>query len=82
MPYYVYILRSLRDQKHYIGSSSDVNARLNFHNAGLQRSTCNRIPFIIILYEEYGSKKEALKREKKIKSWKGGNAFQKLIEGK
>ena len=80
--YYVYILRSLRDNKFYIGSCSNIQARINFHNAGLQRTTKNRIPFILVLSEEYKSKKLALIREKQIKSWKGGEAFQKLIRGK
>ncbi len=39
MSYFVYILKSLKDGKYYIGSTADVVARLNFHNAGLQRST-------------------------------------------
>lgn len=82
MPYYVYILQSLKDNKYYIGSTSDVTARLNFHNAGLQRSTKNRTPFKLILFEEYPSKEEALKREQQIKSWKGGQAFKTLIFGK
>ncbi len=82
MPYYVYILQSLKDDKYYIGSTSDVAARLNFHNAGGQRSTKNRIPFRLVLFGRYESKAAALKREKQIKSWKGGEAFQKLIAGK
>ena len=82
MPYYVYILKSKKDNKYYIGSTSDVVARLNFHNAGLQRSTKNRTPFELVLFEEYESKEEALKREKQIKSLKGGAAFQKLLGGK
>ena len=82
MPYYVYILRSKKDNRYYIGSTSNVIARLNFHNSGLQRSTKNRIPFGLVLFEEYNSKEEALKRERQIKSWKGGEAFQKLIERK
>ena len=82
MSYYVYILQSLKDGKYYIGSTSDVQSRLNFDNAGLQRSTKNRIPFKLILFEIYNLKEEALKREKQIKSWKGGEAFQKLIAGK
>ena len=82
MSYYVYILISKKDNRHYIGSTSDVMARLNFHNAGLQRSTKNRAPFELVLFEEYDSKEEALKREKQIKSWKGGAAFQKLLGGK
>jgi putative endonuclease len=79
--YYVYIIKSLKDQKYYIGSTSDVNSRLRFHNAGLQRSTKNRIPFILIYQESLMNKSEALKREKQIKSYKGGMAFQRLISG-
>jgi putative endonuclease len=79
--YWVYILKSEKDNRYYIGSSSNVDARLKFHNAGLQRSTKNRIPFKLIYSELLPNKTEALKREKQIKSWKGGNAFQKLIQG-
>ena len=82
MPYYVYILQSLKDIKYYIGSTSDVAARLNFHNAGQQRSTKTRIPFRLVLFEQYESKAVALRREKQIKNWKGGEAFKKLIAGK
>ncbi|MEO8403650.1 MAG: GIY-YIG nuclease family protein [Chitinophagaceae bacterium] len=79
MPHYVYILKSLKDGRYYIGESSDVEARLIFHNAGKQRSTKSRVPFKIVLVEEYGTREEALKREKQIKSWKGGEAFKKLL---
>ena len=79
MPYSVYILQSLKDNKYYIGSTSDVEARLYFHNAGLQRSTKNRIPFIIVYTETWLDKHQALHREKQIKNYKGGKAFKKLI---
>lgn len=82
MAYYVYILQSLKDSKYYIGSTSDVEARLQFHNAGLQRSTRNRIPFRLVLSEVFPTKAEALKREKQLKSWKGGRPFVKLLAGK
>ena len=81
MAHYVYILQSLKDCKYYIGETSDAKARLNFHNAGLQRSTKHRIPFIIVLIETYKDRGIALRREKEIKSWKGGNKFKELIEG-
>jgi putative endonuclease len=81
MPHYVYILQSLKDGRYYIGETSDVSARLSFHNAGLQRSTRNRRPFKLILVEEYNTREEALVREKQIKSWKGGEAFKKLVGG-
>ena len=79
--YYVYVLRSEKVGKFYIGSTSDVNARLDFHNSGKQRSTRHRIPFKIVYTEKYVDKSDAIKREKQIKSYKGGEAFKRLISG-
>ncbi|WP_028787727.1 GIY-YIG nuclease family protein [Terrimonas ferruginea] len=81
MLHHIYILQSLRDSKYYIGYTTDVEARLKFHNAGLQRSTRHRIPFRLVLTEHYLTKQEALKREKQIKSWKGGRPFKELVSG-
>ena len=79
MSYYVYILQSLKDGKYYIGSTVNVEARLNFHNAGLQRSTKSRIPFVLVYAEECFDKHCALLRENQIKNYKGGEAFKRLI---
>ena len=81
MPHYVYILQSQKDQKYYIGETHDLEARLLFHNSGKQRSTKTRVPFKIILVEQFENRLLALAREKQIKSWKGGNAFKQLIKG-
>ena len=79
MSYFVYILQSLKDGNYYIGSTPNVEARLASHNAGLQRSTKSRVPFIVIYTEEYSNKHDALIREKQIKKYKGGEAFKRLI---
>ncbi|HDR90585.1 MAG TPA: GIY-YIG nuclease family protein [Bacteroidetes bacterium] len=79
--YYVYILKSLKDGKYYIGSASNLTSRLDYHNFGKQRSTRNRTPFSLIYSEEFPEKSQALKREKQIKAFKGGEAFKKLING-
>jgi putative endonuclease len=81
MRHYVYILQSLKDHKYYIGETHDVATRLAFHNAGKQRSTKSRIPFKLILTEEFENRSSALEREKQIKSWKGGAGFKKLVLG-
>jgi putative endonuclease len=81
MPHYLYILKSLKDHRYYIGETHDVAASLLFHNEGKQRSTKGRVPLVLILSKVYETRKEALAREKQIKSWKGGNSFKKLIEG-
>ena len=82
MKHYLYILQSLKDHKYYIGETTDVDRRLIFHNSGRQRSTRHRIPFKVVLTETFETRKEALKREKQIKSWKGGEALKRLIEGR
>ncbi len=79
--YYVYILQSKKDGKYYIGYTSDLEARIDYHNAGKQRSTKHRIPFVLVYSEEYKTKFEALKREREIKGYKGGNSFRKLLQG-
>ena len=81
MPHFVYVLQSLKDFKFYIGETSNIEQRLLFHNSGRQRSTKSRIPFRLVLVEEYPSRHEALKREKEIKCWKGGIKFKELIAG-
>jgi putative endonuclease len=79
--YEVYILRSQKNGRHYIGYTSDLDRRLIQHNEGINRSTKSGIPWGIIYTEPgYKSRKEALRREKEIKSWKGGIRFKQLIE--
>ncbi|HEX6847485.1 MAG TPA: GIY-YIG nuclease family protein [Chitinophagaceae bacterium] len=81
MSQYVYILQSLKDHNYYVGETANIGARLKFHNEGLQRSTRFRTPFKLVLTEVFPDRAAALKREKEIKSWKGGIKFKKLIEG-
>lgn len=81
MSHFVYILKSLKDNKYYIGETADVKARLAYHNSGRQRSTKNRTPFILIYQEEVENRTIALRREKQIKSYKGGVTFKQLING-
>jgi putative endonuclease len=81
MEYHVYILRSLKDGRYYIGSTSNIEKRLAFHNSGRQRSTQNRTPFELVYSETLTSRQAALKREKQIKSYKGGNGFKQLLAG-
>jgi predicted GIY-YIG superfamily endonuclease len=40
----------------------------------------NRGPFKLVYKEEYTTLKEARERERQIESYKGGNAFKKLIK--
>ena len=79
--YYVYILESVKSGRHYVGSTSNLERRLTEHNEGKVKSTKRCRPWKIIYTEEFATKTEALKRERKIKSYKGGKAFKNLIGG-
>ncbi len=78
--YYTYIIQSEKDGRYYIGYTSNIGMRLAFHNEGKNKSTSCRRPFKLVYEEEYFDKREAMKRERKIKSYKGGSAFKQLVE--
>jgi putative endonuclease len=71
MSYFVYILKSRKNGRHYIGQTQDVNFRLREHNRGSVRSTKANIPYELIQVEEYVSRTEAIQREHFQKSTKG-----------
>lgn len=78
--YYSYIIKSEKDGKNYIGSTSDINKRLKGHNEGGNVSTRFRTPFKLIYTKEFESKIEALACERWLKKQKGGNRIKKLID--
>ena len=66
--FYVYILRSLKSKKYYVGSTQDVANRLREHNAGETRSIKHGIPWVLIHQESFTTRAEARKQEDKIKA--------------
>lgn len=79
--YHTYILKSLKDGKYYIGSTKHLSQRITEHHLGKTKSLKHRLPLKLIYQEKYSTQVEARKRERQIKSYKGGNAFKKLIGG-
>jgi putative endonuclease len=65
--FYLYILKSKKDNKCYIGSTNDLKRRFTEHNKGLVQSTKSRIPFELIYYEAYKSENDARSREQNLK---------------
>ena len=74
----VYILKSLTYNRYYIGHSANIEKRLGEHNLGKVHSTKAYKPWKIIYFEVKSDKKEAYKREMQIKSFKHGDAFEKI----
>jgi len=80
MRYYTYIIKSQQNLSYYIGSCEDVKIRLQQHNAGKVRSTKNKGLYKIVHLEEFQTRREAYRRERQIKSYKGGRAFKNLVD--
>lgn len=64
----VYILRSLKTKKYYVGSTQDVANRLREHNAGETRSIKHGIPWVLIPQKSFTARAEARQQENKIKA--------------
>ena len=79
--FYVYVLKSLKSEKFYIGSTVNIERRLEGHNRGKTTSTRNKGPCVIVYHESFQTRGMAVTREKQLKSYKGGNAFKQLTDG-
>jgi putative endonuclease len=77
--YYVYILKSSKFQRRiYIGSTNNLKRRFEEHNKGLNKSTKYGIPWKLIYYEAFLSKKDCLKRENNLKNYSSSYRQLKL----
>ena len=74
--FYVYILKSAKDNNLYLGYTENLKRRFSEHNKGLINSTKERRPFILVYYEAYKDEHEERVREKNLKL--RANAFIQL----
>jgi len=65
--YYVYLIRSKKSGRFYVGYTANLKERFHQHNTGKSTATKSEAPFELIYYEAYRAKKDALLREKKLK---------------
>ncbi len=76
--YYVYILKSKKDHKLYIGYTSDLKKRLAEHKRGDVDSTSHRLPVELVYYESYKDIDDAKDRERSFK--KSGSVYNGLVK--
>ena len=78
--YFAYVLESKRDKSWYIGFSTNIKDRLQVHNSGKNVSTKSKRPWKIIYFEGYLDKRDALGREKFLKSGSGHTYLKKQLK--
>jgi len=69
--YYVYILKSKKDNKNYAGYTKNLKLRFEQHSKGLVGPTKNRRPLKLIYYEACLNQQDATHREKYLKTYHG-----------
>jgi len=62
---------SLKDKKYYTGFTNNLKLRFEQHNKGLVESTEDRRPFELVYYEACLNQRDAIRREKYLKTYHG-----------
>ena len=83
--YYVYVIKNDK-RKIYIGQTADLTNRLKRHNGELATKNKsytykNKGNWKIIYSETYDTRKEAMAREKDLKSHKGRDWIKEITTG-
>lgn len=67
---YVYILKNISYPKQrYVGVTTDLVQRLDYHNTGRCLHTSKFLPWEMVYAEAFEDKTSAFKRERQIKKW-------------
>lgn len=78
--YYFYILQSKRSGKLYLGyTPDDPVSRLKKHNQGLVKATKAYIPYELIHFSAFKSKKDAIECEKYFKTTAGWKRIKRML---
>lgn len=77
---FVYILKSLKTNRYYIGSTFDLDERLKRHQNGLVFSTRNSRPWKKIFSQEYSTITQAKRIELRLKKLKRRDYIEKIIK--
>ena len=79
MPYFVYILKSLKDGTCYIGSTQEISERIERHNQGRSKYTRSKRPWKLVYSEQHPNRSSALKRENYLKRQKSRELIESLV---
>ena len=75
----MYILYSKSIDRYYVGYTNDIDRRFSEHNRIKHKYTDSGIPWSLVYSETYNTKKEAMQREKFIKSQKSKQFIFELV---
>ena len=77
--FYCYILYSGKLDKYYIGSTSNLEGRIQRHHTSNKGFISTGKPWTIKYFESFETKTQAIQREFQIKRWKDRQKLEDLI---
>ena len=80
--FFVFILYSTEKDRHYIGQTEDLEARIKSHEAGISPFTSIAKDWKLVYFEKYNNRTDAIKRETAIKKKKSRKYIEWLISNK
>jgi putative endonuclease len=80
MSWYTYVLENDAGKRYTGYTGQQPEARLNEHNAGLNRWTRANGPWKLVYFESFATKQEAMARERYLKTGVGRRERDALIE--
>lgn len=78
--YYVYVLKSKKDGRFFIGHTGDLHRRISSHKNGQVAATRDQIPLEVIYYEACTDKRDALKRESYLRGTYGHRYIENRLK--
>ncbi|HLB66659.1 MAG TPA: GIY-YIG nuclease family protein [Candidatus Saccharimonadales bacterium] len=78
--FYIYVLRSKKNNRFYTGSTDNLDRRLIEHNSGKSRYTRLTRPFELVYYEAFNSRAEARRKEKYFKTGRARDELKRIID--
>jgi len=79
--HFVYVIRSAKDGRFYVGMTTNIERRIAEHNEGKTKSTKGFIPWELFFVEKYPTRVEARQREKYLKGGSGKEYIKRLWFG-
>ncbi len=76
---WAYILKSLHDGRFYVGSTTDIKARLSHHLGGHTPSTRRFGEVALVFRQEFATLKEARNIESRLKRLKRRDYLEKIV---
>src|SRR3954454_10342309 len=76
--FHVYVLRSSKSGRRYVGSCENLGERVRRHNLGHSKATLHRIPSTLIYSESFSNRTEAARQERYYKSGRCRDTLDQL----